>query len=746
MDHEIREFWPHDLRQSPLNCRPEDDDISELEASIAHRGLLQPLVGQLQSDDTAEIVAGGRRLKALQRLFDDGRRQERVKVILLADIADVDAYEASLAENVTRKPLHPVTEFEAFAALIEKGRTPQDVAEHFGLTLRQVEQRLALGRLHPEVRKAWQQGRITGEAARAFTIATPAAQADYLAKAQHSWQLQPGQIGGAFKHDTVPADRPIAVFVGAEAYLAAGGEMVRDLFVEQPDFADGALLRRLAEEKLAAEAERIREAEGWAQVLHGDDGDGRHSWQRLTKPALPDMAKPPRRIEIETRLREIDERTEEIEGELEEAGYDGHDEGETLPPEIAELIDESDRLAAERMPLSLEHKQFDDEATAWLSLPAEERAKAVAVIEIDSDGGLQIARGYLKGVKHEAPRTAPASALRSPAPAPAGEEAPPELEPVRLSAALLDDLALTATRAAAHVLAEHPRIAFAALIAAQVSYGAPVRLDNHGRQEGPSLGWQPRRHGEAADFSEAFRTCLALAPERLEQLVARFVAQTLDFTSKAIDRYGYDNLKPEAVQDLRCALPLDEHRKALVAAFDAAAYFTAAPKTEAIAAIEDCGDNAAKHGKLKKPDLIALAARLAGEHGWLPPLLRGEIFDATAPLPRLEPGDEAAPSAGLIEAEAHLSAAEAALQIWAGKMSTPEQVLQQIESTRAEAIDLGILTADEAPADRVVFQAMKTQALRSLLKERGVTVPFGSTREVMIDLACGSDSTAEEAA
>jgi hypothetical protein len=54
------------------------------------------------------------------------------------------------------------------------------------------------------------------------------------------------------------------LFVGAEAYEAAGGIILRDLF-EHDDggwVQDPALLNRLVGEKLAIKAERVR-AEGW---------------------------------------------------------------------------------------------------------------------------------------------------------------------------------------------------------------------------------------------------------------------------------------------------------------------------------------------------------------------------------------------------------------------------------------------------------------------------------------------------
>ncbi|WP_353744671.1 hypothetical protein [Sphingomonas sp. 66-10] len=55
-----------------------------------------------------------------------------------------------------------------------------------------------------------------------------------------------------------------ALFVGIDAYVAAGGGVMRDLFDEDDGgwLTDPALLDRLVGEKLEQEAERIT-AEGW---------------------------------------------------------------------------------------------------------------------------------------------------------------------------------------------------------------------------------------------------------------------------------------------------------------------------------------------------------------------------------------------------------------------------------------------------------------------------------------------------
>jgi ParB family chromosome partitioning protein len=706
MTQVTRKFWPHDLvAGESINVRPGDEEVGDLLASIPVRGLLQALIGRTREDGTVEIIDGNRRLKALKQLFDEGRYQEQVEVHLRDGESDADAFEISLTANILRRQLHPVAEFEAFVALIEKGQDKQQVADHFGIPLRAVEQRLALGRLHEDVRLAWIEGRINGEAARAFTLASSADQATYLSTARWAQDLRPDVIRRAFTKETVAASSGLARFVSAEAYQRAGGAFVPDLFAEEPDFADGQLLNALANQKLAAQAETLRAAEGWGEVLFGEAATDKYRWHRIAKPALADDAKPARAIEIETRLLALAEHRDKLDEALLETEDEQREE---------EIEHDRDVLMEEEYRLEEELEQLT-ESQAWMTLPDERRAKAVAVLDVDRDGKLTIARGYMKNHK-PAPKP---TALAAPAPkvSAAGEEAH---EPAQLSAALLDGLALTATRAAAHVVAAEPRLALAIFVASFATLGSPVRFRSEGRSEGPGLPWSGRDYRSETTFVDVLKSTMMLSIDELQLHTAKCVAHMLDFTSKAITSNSMDALKPQAAQAVRAALPFVDHRAALVQAFDPAEYFSAAPKQEAIAAIGECGDEPAKYAKLKKADLGAAATRLATARGWLPPRLRGDVFEAVLPAEPADqsPDDAAGTNDKPAEPETPASAADAALQIWLGE-------------------------------ERTRLVAMKAPGLRELLKTRGVAIPFGSTKMQLIELALqhgDPDSSIEEAA
>ena len=82
-----------------------------------------------------------------------------------------------------------------------------------------------------------------------------------------SHMQEPYAIKRLLTETTVRADDRRAVYVGAEAYEACGGIILRDLFEQDGGgwFQDAALLEQLVFEKLNADAEAIR-SEGWKWV------------------------------------------------------------------------------------------------------------------------------------------------------------------------------------------------------------------------------------------------------------------------------------------------------------------------------------------------------------------------------------------------------------------------------------------------------------------------------------------------
>src|SRR5690606_38644298 len=67
-----------DLALSPLNSRQQvaEDEIEAMAESIAIAGLLQNLIGIETAAGAIEIVGGGKRLRALQKLASEGWRRK----------------------------------------------------------------------------------------------------------------------------------------------------------------------------------------------------------------------------------------------------------------------------------------------------------------------------------------------------------------------------------------------------------------------------------------------------------------------------------------------------------------------------------------------------------------------------------------------------------------------------------------------------------------------------------------------
>src|ERR1700692_2794664 len=135
-----------------------DKAIKELAASIEAHGLLQSLVVREDWRGKYAVLAGRRRLLALNSLADAGTIKADYEVPCTVLDNGADATKNSLAENVQREPMHPADEFDAFKVLIDGGSPLADVAARFGVTETVVQKRLKLARVSPALLKAYGKG------------------------------------------------------------------------------------------------------------------------------------------------------------------------------------------------------------------------------------------------------------------------------------------------------------------------------------------------------------------------------------------------------------------------------------------------------------------------------------------------------------------------------------------------------------------------------------------------------------
>jgi ParB family transcriptional regulator, chromosome partitioning protein len=130
---------------NPNQPRQVMGDLSELMASIAEKGIIEPLVVR-QRGGRFQIVAGERRYQAAVQV---GAREVPV---VLRDLDDTEAIEIALVENLQRKDLTPFEEAEALHALADKcGYTHEDLARRLGKSRTSITESLTLNQMPEEV-------------------------------------------------------------------------------------------------------------------------------------------------------------------------------------------------------------------------------------------------------------------------------------------------------------------------------------------------------------------------------------------------------------------------------------------------------------------------------------------------------------------------------------------------------------------------------------------------------------------
>lgn len=131
---------------NPNQPRQVMGDLSELMASIAEKGIIEPIVVR-QRGTRFQIVAGERRYQAAVQL---GLRDVPV---VIRDVDDAEVIEVALVENLQRKDLTPFEEAEAMHSLAHRhGYTHEELAKRVGKSRTAITEALALNNMPDEVR------------------------------------------------------------------------------------------------------------------------------------------------------------------------------------------------------------------------------------------------------------------------------------------------------------------------------------------------------------------------------------------------------------------------------------------------------------------------------------------------------------------------------------------------------------------------------------------------------------------
>ena len=370
------------LSQSNVRRIKAGISIEDLAQDIAHRGkLLQSLYvrpildGEGQDTGMFDVPAGGRRYRALELLVKQKRLPKAAPVPCIVGEAggEISAEEDSLAENVHRVALHPLDQFRAFQTLGEQGRSEEDIAAIFFVSVSVVKQRLRLAAVSPKLLDVYADDGMSLEQLMAFSVTTDHERQEQVWETvSRSGSGEAYQVRRMLTEKSVRASDKRAQFISIAAYEAAGGSVLRDLF-EADDggwLEDVVLLERLVSEKLKTEAETIA-AEGWKWIeiaasfpyghdhglrqLEGTPADITPEEQAATDALHAEQAKP------EAEYQDADELPDEVDARL---------------GEIEEAL-----AACENRPNIFEPVEI---------------VHAGAFVSIDSDGSLLVDRGYVR--------------------------------------------------------------------------------------------------------------------------------------------------------------------------------------------------------------------------------------------------------------------------------------------------------------------------------------------------------------
>lgn len=231
--------------------------LEGLAASIKTDGLLQNLVVR-KDGRKFRIVSGERRYRALSLLAERGdiEKDYPVPVEVRGGLTEADALRLATVENIQREQLAPMDEAEAFATLLGKGASLEDVAAKAGVSVLTVKRRVALASLCDEAKALVREGEFSLSVAEALTLATHDQQRALIERLEQGYHYDADDIRGMLTGEK-PA-KSLAIFP-VERYA---GTFTADLFADDDGtfFDDAEQFHRLQAEAVDALAAHYREA------------------------------------------------------------------------------------------------------------------------------------------------------------------------------------------------------------------------------------------------------------------------------------------------------------------------------------------------------------------------------------------------------------------------------------------------------------------------------------------------------
>jgi ParB family transcriptional regulator, chromosome partitioning protein len=148
----------HLIDPNPDQPRTAFGDLAELTASVAARGVLEPILVRPREDGRYTIISGERRYRAAA---EAGLAE--IPCIEM-EISDSELLEVALVENLQRKDLTPFEEADGYRALKERwAYTHEQIAEAVGKSRVSVTESLAIGRLPDPVKEECRRADISSK-------------------------------------------------------------------------------------------------------------------------------------------------------------------------------------------------------------------------------------------------------------------------------------------------------------------------------------------------------------------------------------------------------------------------------------------------------------------------------------------------------------------------------------------------------------------------------------------------------
>lgn len=624
--------------------------IDELAADIAHRGLVSSLNVRPVLDEGGKetgaykVPAGGRRFRAIELLVKQKKLAKTAAVPCIVSSATTSEEEDSLAENVHREQLHPLDQFRTFRTLHDQGLDIEGIAARFVVTPTVVKQRLKLAAVSPKLLDLYEKDEIRLDQIMALTVSDDHSRQEQVwDRVSKAPMQEPYYIKRLLTETAVRAGDRRAVYVGAEAYEAAGGVIMRDLFEQNGGgyFEDAALLEQLVLEKLKVDAEQIR-AEGWKWVETAIDfpyGHASHMGRIYGDPAEMTAEELARHDALK-------------------ADYD------KLDVEYAEATDYDQEIENKLDELGDAIDAFNDRPEIY---DAEEMARAGVFVTLGRDGNLEIERGFVRPEDEPAAEETAngqddeddvrqdghgddgpvggVSINGKPLDGAGEDEEETTIRP--LTDRLVFELTAQRTLALRNALAVNPEIALLAMLHAlvlQLFYRSAseacleVSLKSNSFQQAHGLADTPwakeiaeRHDGWGRDLpknqNDLWNFLIGLDADSRHALLAHCVSLSVN---AAIEPWNRRRGALDHVDDLARSLDFDMVSAGWTPTVDN--YLGRVTKVRILEAVREAAgeDTAQLIDHLKKPDMAREAARLLEGSDWLPePLRRAD--DAPAP-------------------------------------------------------------------------------------------------------------------